>query len=185
MAELLEKFSVSECILFIALFALAIKGIVDFVDWAKNRLRDYFGKEVEQESNFENIESRINAQQEKLNNEIQNQNEKIDALENGQMIMRDTLTEIDDRLNILIESDKDDIKSYITRVHHHYCYELKWIDDFTLECCENRFRHYLDEGGEPFIKKFMEDLRALPNVPQDGSDYSKAITDLGSITSYR
>lgn len=66
------------------------------------------------------------------------------------------------KIDMLIESDKDDIKSYITREHHYFCYKIGWIDDFSLDCIEKRYKHYTDEGGNTFIGGFMEELRALP-----------------------
>lgn len=69
---------------------------------------------------------------------------------------------------MLIDSDKDDIKSYITREHHYFCYQIGWIDDFSLDCLEKRYRHYADEGGNSFIEGFMDELRALPKqAPQN------------------
>ena len=70
-----------------------------------------------------------------------------------------------DKIDMLIESDKDDIKAYITSKHHHFCYEQKWIDDFSLDCLERRYAHYTEEGGNSFIKSFMEELRSLPKSP--------------------
>ena len=63
---------------------------------------------------------------------------------------------------MLIESDRDDIKSFITREHHRFCYQVGWIDDFSLDCIEKRYKHYKNEGGNTFIDGFMEELRALP-----------------------
>lgn len=57
---------------------------------------------------------------------------------------------------MLIDSDRDDIKSYITREHHYFCYQKGWIDDFSLDCCERRYKHYSDEGGNSFIGQFMD-----------------------------
>jgi hypothetical protein len=44
---------------------------------------------------------------------------------------------------------------------------MGWIDDYSMECCERRYQHYKDEGGNSFIKGFMEDLRALPKKPPE------------------
>ena len=66
------------------------------------------------------------------------------------------------KIDMLIQSDKDDIKSFITREHHYFCYRVGWIDDFSLDCIEKRYKHYTDEGGNTFIGGFMEELRALP-----------------------
>ena len=47
--------------------------------------------------------------------------------------------------------------------------KLGYIDDFSLDCIEKRFKHYSDEGGNSFIENFMKDLRALPiQSPKEG-----------------
>ena len=72
------------------------------------------------------------------------------------------LQKLSEKINILIESDRDDIKSYITREHHYFCYKVGWIDDFSLDCIEKRYKHYIDEGGNTFVEDLMNELRALP-----------------------
>ena len=67
-----------------------------------------------------------------------------------------------DKVNLLIASDRDDIKSWITEKHHYYCYSQEWIDDYSLDCIEKRFAHYQDEGGNSFIAALMAEIRALP-----------------------
>jgi hypothetical protein len=66
---------------------------------------------------------------------------------------------------MLIESDKDDIKSFITKEHHYYVEQKKWIDKFSLDCIEKRYKHYKDEGGNSFIEDLMGELRKLPKQP--------------------
>ena len=86
-------------------------------------------------------------------------------LEANQQTTDRILNDLSDKIDMLIDSDRDDIKSYITREHHYFCYQKKWIDDFSLDCCERRYQHYSDEGGNSFIGQFMEELRALPKQP--------------------
>lgn len=86
----------------------------------------------------------------------------IEGLTEKQNATDEYLKKMSDKIDLLIESDKDDIKSYITREHHRFCYDLKEIDDFSLDCLEKRFKHYSDEGGNSFIQEFMQELRKLP-----------------------
>ena len=72
---------------------------------------------------------------------------------------------IQSKMDLLIESDKDDIKAWITEKHHFYCYQQKYIDDYTLDCLEKRFTRYEAEGGNSFIHNLMDDLRELPRKP--------------------
>ena len=139
MLDLLNNYSLTEIIIFVIMLSFAIKGIVDFYDWAKNRLNEttdkiYTNKEI-QKKVLETLELH-NAQIEKMSKAI----------------------------NILIDSDKDDIKSWITEKHHYFCYELGYIDDYNYQCIEARYKHYKEEDGNTFIDSFMEDIRALPKV---------------------
>lgn len=67
-------------------------------------------------------------------------------------------------VDMLIASDKDDIKAYITKEHHYFCYEKGYIDDYSLDCLERRYGHYKDEGGNSFAEDLMKDVRTLPKV---------------------
>lgn len=154
MKGLIDNFSFYEIIVFIIFFAAAIKGAIDFYDWGKNRLKEAFDKEHNAEE-----------QQIDINNKFEKYEERIEQLEESQSKILDILNEMHIKVNMLIDSDKDDIKSFITREHHFYCYTQGWIDDYSLECCERRYAHYVDEGGNSFIASFMKELRALPKHP--------------------
>ena len=139
MLNLLQQYSLTEIIIFIITVALAIKGIIDFYDWAKQRIKvpldkRYTNKEIQQK-----VLDTLNAH-----------NEQIDTMAKS--------------INILIASDKDDIKSWITEKHHYFCYELGYIDDYNFQCIEARYKHYKEEDGNTFIDSFMEEIRALPKV---------------------
>ena len=149
MAELITNYSWSEIILFVIAFAAAIKGVVTFWDWGKDRLRKVYDKE----DKIEEIKSLI-VENIKQMNEFSN-------------IQAQTINEIQhlkENITNLTASDKDDIKAWITEKHHHFCYEIKYIDDYSLDCIEKRYAHYVDEGGNSFISKLMEEIRNLPKV---------------------
>jgi hypothetical protein len=139
----------SEIALFCVLLALAIKGVVDTYDWARGRIKKSFDKENADDDEKRKIKESIK--------EIMEDEESLWS-------KLDTLSE---KVNTLIDSDKDDIKSWITEKHHFYCYEQKWIDDYSLECIEKRYGHYTKEGGNTFIGSFMKELRALPKRPPE------------------
>lgn len=143
MAQLLATYSIAEILVFITLLAIAVKGVVTFWDWAADRLRKIFHKETQQQTDRDTI-NQIAERQEKFFNDLQELNKKI---------------------NILIDSDKDDIKAFITDKHHYFCYEKNWIDDYSLDCIEKRYSHYKNEGGNSFIATLMGELQALPKQP--------------------
>ena len=142
--QLLSTFSFGEIILFLILTAVAFKEIFNFLDWVSEKIK-------KRDNKHQNAISR---------------DQKIDTtLEDFQKELKyivTTVDEINTEVNILKESDKDDIKAFITREHHYFCYTKGWIDDFSMDCIEKRYGHYVEEEGNSFVLDLMTELRALP-----------------------
>lgn len=149
MTELITNYSWSEIVLFVIAFSAAIKGVVTFWDWGKDRLRKVYDKE----DKIEEIKSLIVENTKQMNEFSNIQAQTIDEIQH----LKENITN-------LTASDKDDIKAWITEKHHHFCYEIKYIDDYSLDCIEKRYAHYVDEGGNSFISTLMEEIRNLPKV---------------------
>lgn len=147
MIDLLSQYEVKDIIIFIIMLAVAMKGFAEFFDWAKERLFKIFNKEQQAENAVETYQTQIN-------NIVHTQEEMKTALE-----------EINKSIHLLISSDRDDIKAFITTQYHTFVEDKKWIDDFSLDCLEKRYRHYVDEGGNSFIEGMMTKLRELPRHP--------------------
>ena len=139
MLDLLKNYSLTDIAIFVVMLAFAIKGVVDFYDWAKNRIT----KTTSKQQSVEELHQ-------KMIDTLESHNEQIDKMAKS--------------ISILIESDKDDIKAWITEKHHYFCYDLGYIDDYNLQCVEARYKHYKEEDGNTFIDGFMTDIRALPIV---------------------
>lgn len=158
MIALLQHYSLSDILMFTVFLALAIKSLISFFDWAYVYIKKFFNIHY----------SKIN-QKEALERRLQKGSQVMTELKNSQQTTDEILKDLSAKIDLLIDSDKDDIKSYITREHHYFCYKLGYIDDFSLDCIEKRFKHYADEGGNSFIENFMKDLRALPiQSPKEG-----------------
>ena len=138
--QLLTQFDMTTILIFIILIALSAKGVITFFDWVKERIMKMFNKQSKKEKELEQL-----------------QQQELDIKE-----LRKNIESIQSNINLLIESDKDDIKAYITEKHHFYCYQQKYIDDYTLNCLEKRFNNYETEGGNSFVHNLMDELRALP-----------------------
>lgn len=139
MLDLLKSYSLTDIAIFIVMLAFAIKGVVDFYDWAKNRIT----KATNQQQSAEELHQKI-----------------MDTLE----LHNEQINKMAKLINILIKSDRDDIKAWITEKHHYFCYDLGYIDDYNLQCVEARYKHYKEEDGNTFIDELMKDIRALPIV---------------------
>lgn len=144
--NLLSTYSLEQILVFIIMLSLAIKGGVDFYDWVKKRFNTTI---IDREN------------QNKKKEEITENIDKLFEMQKEQSAAIDKLTK---SVDLLLRSDRDDIKAWITQQHHHYCYELKYIDDFSLDCIEKRYTHYKAEGGNSFIEDLMTDLRSLKKV---------------------
>lgn len=144
MKELLQNFTIEQILVFVVLLAGAIKGVISFFDWVAERLRKVFNGQTKKEQ------------------ETQNAKELIQKLFDMQKKTGEDIKQLSSHIDLLMESDKDDIKAWITREHHYFCYTLGYIDDYSLDCIEKRYKHYQDEGGNSFIADLMKELRALP-----------------------
>lgn len=152
--QLLSSYSFSEIVCFVVALSLAVKGFITFLDWVKEKATLVYKKHYKQDIAKINQKTRE-----------EEEDEIINHIKTEQAEIRNSIAELTEKTNLLLESDKDDIKSFITKEHHYFCYEQKWIDDYSLDCCEKRYAHYRAEKGNSFIESFMEELRALPKKP--------------------
>lgn len=165
MIELLETYSLSQVIVFFIIFCLAIKETVTFYDWAKTRIQQCYNKNLKEKNDKDKIQNEISDITEFFEEKEKRFNEKKEEMNTSFIKINERIDFLTEQINMLIESDKDDIKSYITEKHRSFCYERQWIDDYSLDCLEKRFKHYEDEGGNSFVESLMEEIRSLPKHP--------------------
>lgn len=152
MLNLLQNYSVGDILIFIVVLALAFKGAVTFIDWLKDRANKYFNKEHQRLKEKADLKEQINDDEDKLA-----------SLEKKYIEQEKTLAELQKNLQLLIVSDRDDIRAWITKEHHHFV-RLNKIDDYSLDCIEKRYAHYTEEGGNSYVEDLMREIRALPKV---------------------
>ena len=155
--DFLSKYSFAEFLVFALIFVLAFKEGVNFIDWIKARFRKATNKALEEKEEHDKIEEEI----EDLNKFY---DEKA-VVDKGFADADKRFKKIEESIEMLIESDKEDIKSFITLQHHKFVYEQEWIDDYSMECLEKRFAIYEREPGKSFVLGLMNELRALPKRP--------------------
>lgn len=148
MLDLFANYGIKEIIIFIIIISLGIKQGVELVEWFKNKLKKNTDNAISEKERIESIDNKL---------------EKYDKILED---ITDSINDLKDETQLLISSDKDAIKAFITEKHHYFCYNQKWIDDYSLDVLERRYEHYVDEKGNSFIKDLMEELRELPRVPQ-------------------
>ena len=128
-------------------------------------LWDYFYDKIKRHLKEETEEEQDKIDITKQLADISAQIENINAqhtLDRQELIKK--IDETNATISVLLASDKDDIKSWITEKHHYFCYERKCIDYQSLDCIEKRYGHYVDEGGNSFVADLMNEIRALPKV---------------------
>ena len=143
-----ETYSLTQIIIFIILSALAVKEFINLIDWFLNRGEKYFKNKNKEEDKFAKYE------------------EEIKALKENQEKMSESINKLSANVELLVDSDKDDIKSFITKEYHYFVEQKGWIDKFSFDCIEKSFNHYRDEGGNSFIEDLMSELRQLPKQPK-------------------
>ncbi len=165
MADFFSRYSVSEIVIFIIALAFAVKEFITFVDWGKDRLKTTYDKSNKSKENHRELRNEINELNNKLNqlfDENKRVNEKLTDINRS-------FENVNKRVEMLIDSDKEDIKAYITEKHHFFVYERGWVDDHSLDCLEHRFAVYKQEHGNSFAEGLMNEIRALPKCPPNES----------------
>ena len=122
MEQLFQQYSLSDIIIFTILLVLAIKSLISFFDWAQDRFNKGFNKK-----NIKNIEKQELEQRLKQGDEI------MSNLQDSQKRTDQMLEDVSAKIDMLIDSDRDAIKAYITQQHLFFCYERNMIDDFSLD----------------------------------------------------
>ena len=157
MKALLDNYSLTEIVIFVILFALAMKEAISLVDWFRARFKAQFEKDNQVKEEHEKLEDEINDL-----NKFYEEKKKVD---DGFEAINKAIALINESIAMLIDSDKESIKAYITERHHHFVYDRGWIDDYSMDCLERRFKIYEKEHGNSFVEDLMNELRGLPKRP--------------------
>lgn len=152
MIELLTNYSLGEIFIFLVLAAITLKEVATFLDWANDKAR----KRVKKEQQPQTISQ-------KLNTAIQQQDQQIVSLKDDVKNIQDSIKNLNDKIEMLISSDRDSIKAWIT-AQHHYFMEKGTIDYYSFDCISRRYAHYKEQGGNTFIDDIMEDINNLPKT---------------------
>lgn len=76
--------------------------------------------------------------------------------------LRENLNNVNEKTDLLIESDKESIKAMIIDTYYE-CKDKKYIEVYKLQSLEPLYDKYLQENGNTFIGQLMADLRKLPH----------------------
>ena len=89
---------------------------------------------------------------------------RLDTFEKQLSEVKDNVYTLNEKTNILLESDKESIKSTITEKYYEST-KHRYIEIHTLESLETLYEKYLKENGNTFVSGLMKELRTLPHIP--------------------
>lgn len=136
MSELLTKFDITTIILVLFMTAFAIREVFELYHYFHDKI---YGRYEKQD----------------------NTKDTIDNLSTTLASVLQQVKDIDKKINLLQESDKDAIKSWIVGLYHKYKENPKELGAMQMDLLERRYGHYKDQGGNSYIDQLMEDLRTI------------------------
>ena len=162
MKDLLSSLSVTQIILIIFMIAVATKEVINLIDFFRNKIKSSSNKEQQEKDEKKDILEQI----EKIHSSVIKNEEECKKIASQLFEFKietmDMFNHQQQTLNSLVQSDIDDIKSYIVKQYHFFMAQ-GWIDDFSMDTIEKRYSHYEREGGNSYVKSLVEKLRQLPS----------------------
>lgn len=152
MEQLFSNYSFKQIFLFVIILTIAIKEFIVLLDWFNERIN----RKVDKDRKTTYIEKELHKQIEKK--ELQ-----IVALQQSEKRIKESIQDLNKKINILIQSDQNDIRAWITAQHHKFM-EKGSIDYYSFECISKRYEDYKEQGGNTFIDHFMEEIKSLPKT---------------------
>lgn len=92
---------------------------------------------------------------------------RLNTLECETKDLTDVIGKLDRSVRTLVDSDKDNIRSYLLDKHYYYFYVQKWIPIYHLDAIERKYNQYKLHDGNSFVHHLMEELRSLPLADPD------------------
>lgn len=136
--EILNQYTLTELILILFGVGSAAMALLKIIDFFYDKLKRKFSKD----KNTEDVTKQLEEKQKELD-------EKLSRVERS--------------IHMLINSDKNDIKTWIVAKHRQLMLQ-QWVDAYDLDCIERRFADYSQEGGNSYVEDLIIDIRKLPKV---------------------
>ena len=144
MVQFFQQYTIEVTIIFLFMFGTALKQGYELVQYFRNKTVDHVDKIREQEEALEQVIKNMQQQQKQLQS-------------------------ITDKIDELLVSDKDSIKSWIVMLYKQYKKDPSGLDSMQMDLLERRFSHYKQEGGNSYIDNLMQELREIYNNKEDNN----------------
>lgn len=181
LVTLLSQFSIESIIITLVMFLAAVKVVGELLNWCYEKIKQHFNWKTQEDNrhselmeNFNELKVRNKQNEEenlrrdklieKISNQLDEQDRKTADMVKTLTAQTNELTSLKDRVQTLTDRVQDSTKAYIIDKHHHFVYQVKAIDDMSLQELERRFVYYKAAGGNTFIDGLMEEVRDLPKV---------------------
>lgn len=178
---LLSQFSIEGIIITLIMFLAAVKVVGELLNWCYEKIKQHFNWKTQEDNrhselmeNFNELKVRNKQNEEenlrrdklieKISNQLDEQDRKTADMVKTLTAQTNELTDLKNRVQTLTDRVQDSTKAYIIDKHHHFVYQIKAIDDMSLQELERRFVYYKAAGGNTFIDGLMEEVRDLPKV---------------------
>ena len=144
MVQFFQQYTIEATIIFLFMFGTALKQGYELVQYFRNKTVDHVDKIREQEEALEQVIKNMQQQKKQLQS-------------------------ITDKIDELLVSDKDSIKSWIVMLYKQYKKDPSGLDSMQMDLLERRFSHYKKEGGNSYIDNLMQELREIYNNKEDNN----------------
>lgn len=151
--QLLSQYSIETLIILIALLGFSIKAMSELWEWFYNKFKEHFSFRTQRDQDHQQLIKEIK----ELSSDIKATKAEVRQLENN-------MSQFSDQMKITTERLQENARNYIIDKHHYFCYQVKAIDDLSLQSLERRFLYYKAAGGNSFIDGLMEEIRELPRL---------------------
>lgn len=151
--QLLSQYSIETLVILVALLGFSIKAMSELWEWFYNKFKEHFSFRTQRDQDHQQLIEQIK----ELSNDIKATQKEIQILKNN-------MVQFSDQMKITTERLQESTRNYIIDKHHYFCYQIKAIDDLSLQSLERRFLYYKAAGGNSFIDGLMEEIRELPRL---------------------
>lgn len=133
--------------------------ILKVIDWCKKiwRKRQEFQNAAILEG------EKLQKQEDTVQHEKDELEKRLKILEQNYIALKESLDKQQKTLDLLMESDELDIKTWIKTQHDRWM-PTGYIDSQVLDLVCQRFEIYEKEGGNSWAKKLVEDMQKLTTV---------------------
>lgn len=168
MEHFLVKYSIQEILIFSVLLFFAIRQFMEAKDWIQKEAHSWANKDEALAKIEQKAAEERNLINKKLDEALKEREVYIKRMDERDDFLQKEIEAANENIKLLLESDRDDIKAWITREHNYFCNKLGEIDTYSLDCINRRYQHYVKEKGNSFIEDLMNEIKALPKVaPSD------------------